>query len=155
MFAHSGRVMGGVRLGPGAALCRSSNFLCWPSPDSEKCWAGWSYTALEQRTLSKHLHINCTVRGPLRPLYVLYVPHFNPPNQMYSAVQMQHFLCCVSENKYAFWIMACNFYYHGKKKFKTQTGVHWNCKTGHIKHILYVHTRYFKLQIYGNKTSFS
>lgn len=44
-FVHSGRATGSVWLGPHVALCRSSNFLCWPSPDSEKCWAGWSFDA--------------------------------------------------------------------------------------------------------------
>lgn len=44
-------------------LCRSSNFLCWPSPDSQKCWAGWSYAVLEQRPLLKS-----SARPP--PLYI-------------------------------------------------------------------------------------
>lgn len=84
-FARSGRVMGSVRLGRRAALCRSSVFLCWPSPDSEKCWAGRSYSALEQRMLSTHPHINCTVRVLLRPLYVLCL--WAPPNQMCPTTQ--------------------------------------------------------------------
>lgn len=53
---------GGARLSSssgGGALCRRSVFLCWPSADSDKRWAGRSYTAPEQRTLSTHLNISC------------------------------------------------------------------------------------------------
>lgn len=56
-----------------AALCQSSNFLCWPSPDSEKCWAGRSYAALEQRRLWKPPHVRRTV-------------HLSPPPHPKAAV---------------------------------------------------------------------
>ena len=73
--SHNAVLMSQLGLGPGAALCRSSDFLCWPSPDSEKCWAGWSRTALEQRTLSSthQPYCMCPVKAIVRIVLMCYI----------------------------------------------------------------------------------
>lgn len=83
--SHNTGVMSQLQLGlPAAAagreacgpvvvpLCAGAAFFSADRHLTQKCWAGRSYSALEQRTLSTHPHINCTVRVPFRLLYILY-----------------------------------------------------------------------------------
>lgn len=107
-------------------LCAGAAFFhCWPSPDSEKCWAGRSYAALEQRTLSTHLHINCTVCVLLRPLYVLSLcaTFLSTKLDVVRSIDVSYY---TMEKENAFWLA-------NRCPLKFQ-------------HILYLHTRHFKLQ---------
>lgn len=110
------RVLGSVRLGPGAALCWSSVFHCWPSPDSEKCWAGRSYTALKQRTLSTHLlYCMCPVKAIVHLCCISI--HHTALNAAFAVIKFEK-SCFMSP-----------LLYHGK--------IDW--LTGHLKYILYLH----------------
>lgn len=69
-LACSGRAMGSVRLSPGAALCQSSVFHCWPSPDSREMlsWEEPRCTRTKDafNTSTHQLYSMCPVKATVR-----------------------------------------------------------------------------------------